>query len=133
MGAFKEMLIEVTDWVDNLRKIADEDKDIAYSIYRPDLCKGEFAIVGGWMEGFNEEQSDLLYISESNPKYAMCIKVVVDDGPWAFAEFETLNMPVTEDGEVDDTCIAIERDDDSESVALFYLNEIDRISKTYNN
>lgn len=133
MGAFKELLIEVTDWVNNLRDIAERDESIAYSIYRPDFCRGEFAIVGGWMEGFGAEQADFLYISESDPRYAMCIKVVVDDGPWAFAEFETLNMPIGEDGEVDDTCIALERDDDSESIALFYLNEIDRISKIYNN
>ena len=133
MGAFKEMLIEATDWVEELRKKAEADEDFAYSIYRPEFCKGKFAIVGGWMQGFNKYHTDLLYISESNTEYAMCIKIVVDDGPWAFAEFETLNMPIDEDGEVDDTCLALERDDTSESVALFYLNEIDRISKTYNN
>lgn len=133
MGAFKEMLIEVTDWVNKLREKADADEDIAYTICRPDSCKYKLAIVGGWMKGFCEEQADFLYISKSNPEYAMCIKIVVDDGPWAFAEFDTLNMPIGEDGEVEDTCIALERDDSSEAVALFYLNEIDRISKTYNN
>ena len=133
MGAFKEILIGVTDWVDNLRKLAEQDEAIAYSIHKTGLCDDKFVIVGGWVDGFNADQSDLLYISKADPTYAMCIKIVVNDGPWAYADFETLNMPVGEDSEVYDTCIALERDDTSEAVALFYLNELENIIKEFGN
>jgi hypothetical protein len=42
-----------------------------------------------------------------------------------------MNMPVNAEGEVDDTCIALEYDDDSESLAQFLLMELDRITKEY--
>jgi hypothetical protein len=84
------------------------------------------------MEGFSEDYSDLLCISESNPKYAMCIKIAVNEGPYAYTDFELMNMPVDpETKEVDDTCIALEYNDDSESLAQFLLMELERITKEY--
>jgi hypothetical protein len=43
-----------------------------------------------------------------------------------------MNMPWDEsNGEVDDTCIALEYDDDSETLAQFFLMELERITKEY--
>jgi hypothetical protein len=131
MGAFKELLIEATDWVEELKQVAEKDEQISYAIFRYSE-NAPFLIAAGWSEGFNESCSDIMYISKTNPTYAMCIKIVINDGPWLYADFDILNMPYDEvSGEVDDTCIALEREDSSEAVALFYLNELERINKEW--
>lgn len=124
---FNKKLNRLADWIDELRERAERDEDFAYSIFE-DLEKDlPFAIVGGWSEGFSEEYSDVLYISKSCPNYAMCIKIGVNDGPWLYTDYDLLNMPVDDSGEVEDTNIALERDDVSIAAAEFYLRELYRL------
>ena len=127
---FNKMLKDLTEWVKWLKEMAEKDEALAVSWFGGTEDE-KFNIVGGWSEGFSEDYSDILHISKSNPSYAMCIKVVVNEGPYAYADYDSLNMPANEEGEVDDTCIALELDDDPEATALFYLNEWERISKEY--
>jgi hypothetical protein len=61
----------------------------------------------------------------------MCVKIAVNEGPYAYTDFEIMNMPVNEEGDVDDTCIALEYDDDVESLAAFLHTELERINKEY--
>ena len=125
-----EMLEQLTAWIRNLMETAKEDDNLAVSWFTETKNK-PFSIVGGWSDGFSAEYDDIFYISKSEPKYAMCIKIVVNDGQYC-PDFETLNMPIDTNGDVDDTCIALELEDDPEAVATFFLNEYERISKYYN-
>ena len=44
---------------------------------------------------------------------------------------EIMDMPIAASGEVDDTCIVLEYNDNAESLAEFFLGEWERISKEY--
>jgi hypothetical protein len=127
-------LKQLAEWVKRLMKEAENDTNLSVSWFlMPDEKDTPFKIVGGWSEGFSKEYADLLYISKSEPKYAMCIKVAVDSGPSVgdCKDFDTINMPTYKHGEVDDTCVPLEQNDDPEQVAKFYLHELERITKEY--
>ena len=69
----------------------------------------------------------MLCVSKSNPEYAMCVKIIVNEGPYAYCDFEILNMPVDADGEVHDTCIALEYEDDLAGLATFFAVEMETL------
>lgn len=127
----KDMIKKLTEWIESLKEDAKKDEQISIAWFG-ETKNDKFSIIGGWMEGFSEAYSDLLCTSKSNPKYAMCVKIAVNEGPYAYTDFEIMNMPVDpETEEVDDTCIALEYDDDAETLAQFLLTEWERISKEY--
>jgi hypothetical protein len=127
----KDTLKNLTNWIEGLKKSAKEDEQFSIAWFKETENK-PFSIIGGWMEGFSEDYSDFICISKGDPSYAMCVKIAVNEGPYAYTDFEIMNMPVNpETGEVDDTCIALEYDDDSESLAQFLLLELDRITEEY--
>ena len=126
----KEILKKLTKWLDELKEAAKNDESFCIAWFK-ETKNDKFSIIGGWMPGFSEGYSDLLCISKSNPEYALCVKIAVNEGPYAYTDFEIMNMPVDADGEVDDTCIALEYNDDSESLAQFLLMELERITKEY--
>ena len=68
-------------------------------------------------------------MSKSNPTWAMCVKVVVNNGPYASVDFEQLDMPTTPNGEVDDTCLTLEHSDDPKALAQFFEMEWERLYK----
>lgn len=118
-------------WIRCLVDHAKKDEQFSVSWF-PETKNEPFSIVGGWMEGFSEDYSDLLCISKSEPNYAMCIKIVINEGPYAYTDFEILNMPLDpETNEVDDTCIALEWEDDPEETACFFKAEWERIMKEH--
>jgi hypothetical protein len=62
----------------------------------------------------------------------MCVKIAINDGPFAYTDYEIMNMPYDEEsGNVDDTEVALEWDDDSESLATWLLTEWERIMKEH--
>lgn len=124
---YKKELNRLAQWVDELRDLAERDDNLDYAIFESSVKNEPFAIVGGWSEGFSEEYSDVLYVSKSNPNYAMCIKIIINDGPWEYTDYDLLDMPVNGTYEVEDTNIALERSDLSIAVAEFYLRELERI------
>lgn len=126
----QKMIKELTNWIEELKELARQDDNILISWF-PETRDKPFAIIGGWMEGFTEEYADVFCVSKTNPKYAMCVKIAVNEGPYAYTDFEIMNMPTYGEGEVDDTCIALEYDDDSKSLAMFLATEWERITKTY--
>lgn len=127
----KNTLKNLTDWIEGLKKSAKEDEQFSIAWFKETENK-PFSIIGGWMEGFSEDYSDFICISKGDPSYAMCVKIAVNEGPYAYTDFEIMNMPVNpETEEVDDTCIALEYNDDSESLAQFLLVELERINKEY--
>ena len=125
-----ETVKNLRDWIDELKKAAKEDSDLLISWFKP-TEEYPISIIGGWMEGFSESYADIMCISKSNPKYAMCVKIAVNEGPYEFTDFELMDMPVDKDGVVDDTCISLEWDDDSESLAVWLLAEWERIMNDY--
>lgn len=129
---FKNTVENLTIWFENLINDAKNDAPFSVSFFREnDFDGSKFCIVGGWSEGFDEDYANLLCLSKSNPKYAMCVKIAVNNGPYAYIDFDLLDMPVDAEGNVDDTCIALELDDEPEALAAFFLNELERITKAY--
>ncbi len=121
---------ELATWIEELKELAEGDSDILISWFKGTKDK-PFSIIGGWMSGFSESYSDLLCISKTNPSFAMCVKIAINDGPYAYTDFEMMNMPFEEDGSVDDTEIALEWEDDAEDLAVFLLGEWERIMKAH--
>ena len=125
------MLKNLAEWIKSLKEDAKKDEQLSIAWFG-DTKNEPFSIIGGWMEGFSEDYSDLLCISKSNPKYAMCVKIAVNEGPYAYTDFEIMNMPVDpKTEEVDDTCIALEYDDDPMVTAQFFATEWERIMKEH--
>ena len=120
-------LNNLTDWVKQLMAEAKEDSNLLIDWFN-DTKDKPYSIIGGWQKGFSRQYDDLLYISKSEPTYAMCIKIVENKGPYAYADFEILNMPLDANGEVEDTRVALELTDDPEEVAAFFLMELERIN-----
>ena len=79
----------------------------------------------------NNDFSDLFCCSKSQPEYVMCVKIAVNEGPYAYTDFEAMNMPTNEFGEVDDNCIPLELDDSAEAAAQFFLTEWERLMKEH--
>ena len=117
---------QLTSWIADLQKVAKNDEQFLVDWFKR-TKESKFSIVGGWLNGFDPSQADLFCQSKSNPTYAMCIKIIVNEGPYAYCDFETLDMPVSEDGEVDDNCFALEWDDVPERVAEFFMTEWEQL------
>ena len=116
-------------WIASLMVSAEDDDQFLVDWFKP-TQHSQFSIVGGWQDGFAPKEADLFCHSKSNPTYAMCIKIIVNEGPYAYCDFECLDMPMSEDGEVDDNCIALEWKDDPMKVAEFYMIEWEQLMDT---
>lgn len=123
----KDNVKALAAWIESMKEAAKKDEQFSVAWFKP-TENDHFAIVAGWMSGFSEDYSDLLCISKSNPEWAMCVKIVENEGPYAYCDFEVLNMPVDETGEVDNTCIALEYNDNSEALAEFFISELERMT-----
>jgi hypothetical protein len=122
---------KLAEWIRDLIEAAKDDESFCIAWYK-ETENDPFSIIGGWMEGFSEDYNDILCVSKSNPKYAMCIKIAVNEGPYAYTDFELMDMPVdpvTE--EVDNTCIALDLDEDVYAMAEWFAGEWERITKEY--
>jgi hypothetical protein len=120
-------------WIKGLQQAAKEDEQFSVSWFIP-TEEEPFSIVGGWLEtGFDPNNQDCFCISKSDPKYAMAVKVVINEGPYAYCDFETLNMPmdINNPEEVDDTCLILEWDDNPAAIADFFRGEWERITNEY--
>jgi len=126
----KTTIKNLAEWIEQLKELAKGDSDILISWFKG-TKDSPFSIIGGWMEGFSESWDDLLCVSKTNPKYAMCVKIAMNEGPYAYTDFEMMNMPFDEEGNVDDTCVALEWEDDAEELATWLLGEWERITKEH--
>ena len=120
---------QLTTWVADLQKAAKNDEQFLVDWFKR-TKESPFSIVGGWLGGFAPSEADLFCQSKSEPAYCMCIKIIVNEGLYAYCDFETLDMPMTEDGEVDDNCIALEWNDDPAKVAEFFMIEWEQLMDT---
>lgn len=129
----KDTIKSLAMWIAGLQVSAENDDRFDVAWFN-DTENEKFSIVGGWLEsGFTAADRDIFCLSESNPKYVMAIKVVINNRPYAYCDFETLNMPMDMNNpdEVDDTCFILEWDTDPEALAKFIYGEWERITKDY--
>lgn len=129
----KHTIKDLANWIRALINAAAEDKTFDVAWFNG-TNTAPFSIVGGWIEsGFAAEDIDIFCISKSRPKYAMAIKIVVNDGPYAYCDFETLNMPmdINSPDEVDDTLFILEWSTNPEALAQFFYGEWERITEDY--
>lgn len=113
-------------WINDLIEAAKDDQSFSIAWFKG-TENAPFSIIGGWMPGFSEDYSGIFYLSKSEPKYAMSIKIAVNNGPYAYTDYEVMDMPTDKSGNVDDTCVPLEWDDNPAVVADFYLHEWERI------
>ena len=128
---YQRKVERLAQWLSALIEAAKDDEGFCIAWYK-ETENEPFSIIGGWMEGFSKDYDDVLCISKSNPEYAMCVKIAINEGPYAYTDFELMNMPVNAEGDVDDTCIALDYDEDVEGLAQFLWGEWERIMKEYN-
>ena len=119
---------DLTAWIEEIKEAAKDDASFSVARFGP-TAKAPFAIVAGWHKMYHKDFdfSDVFCVSKSQPEYVMCIKIVENTKASAYNNFESLNMPIDKNGEVDDTCIPLEWDDSAESAAIFFLMEWERI------
>ena len=118
-------------WIKELKETAKQDTTISIAWF-PGTVESPYSIIAGWQKIFtNDNFSDLFCTSKSQPEYAMCIKVAINDGPYAYTDFEVMNMPLDKTGDIDDTCVPLEWDDDPEAAAMFFMHEWERIMKEH--
>ena len=123
---------ELATWVEEIKEAAKEDTSFSIAWF-PGTTDKPFSIIAGWQKYFtNDDFSDVFCISKSHPEYAMCVKVAINDGPYAYTDFEVMNMPLDKTGDVDDTCVPLEWDDDTEAAAMFFKHEWERITAEHN-
>jgi hypothetical protein len=122
---------ELTKWLQTIIELAKNDEDFSVAWFN-NTKDEQFSIVAGWSRGFSKDYADLLYISTSDPEYAMCVKIVENERPYEeYVDFDLLNMPISLDGEVEDTCISIEQTDDLVALAEFLFTEWERLTDEY--
>ena len=123
----KEQLVE---WIDSVMDSAEIDEHLSISWFKG-TKNSPLSIIAGWEECFSSindpDLSDCFCISASDPRYVMCIKIAVNEGPYAYTDFEAMNMPTDEDGEVDDVHLMLEWEDDHDDVADYLMYEWERI------
>lgn len=114
-------------WIDSVKECAKADTEAVIHWFDQTIDQ-PFSIVAGWQKMFtNNDFSDLFCTSKSQPEYVMCIKIVSNKGPYAYTDFEVMDMPLDQSGEADDTCIPLEWNDPPEVAAQFFLMEWERI------
>ena len=122
---------ELTNWVKIIKQCAADDEGFKTAVF-PGTVNTELSIVGGWKSGFNASYADLLCISHSDDTQAMCIKIVKNPGftkltQFAARDFGCFELPTCL-GMEEDTCIALELEDDPAAVADFYASEWERLT-----
>lgn len=118
-------------WLEEIKEAAKEDTSFSIAWF-PETEDKPFSIIAGWQKYFtNDDFSEVFCISKSHPEYTMCVKVAINDGPYAYTDFEVMNMPLDKTGDVDDTCVPLEWDDDPEAAAMFFMHEWERIMKEH--
>lgn len=124
------MLKNLTSWVEDIKEAARDDTSFSIAWFQ-DTEGSPFSIIAGWQKMFKEDYSDTFCCSKSCPEYVMCIKIAINEGSYACVDFDVMNMPLDEYGEVDDTCIPLEWDDLPEIAAQFFLMEWERIMEEH--
>lgn len=122
---------ELATWITGLIDSAKKDEQFLVNWFKP-TEDSPISIVGGWLGGnYPGVNADLFCESKASPGYIMSVKIILNEGPYAYTDFEMLSMPTEVNGEVDDTCQMLEWEDDSERIATFFWGEWQRMQETW--
>ena len=118
-------------WLEELIAAGKADENFSISWF--DETKNEkFAIIGGWLDGFDPTDADIFIMSKRNPCYSLCVKIAVNQGPYAYTDYELMDMPYDDEADTaEDTEVFLDRESDVASLAAWLLMEWERISKEY--
>lgn len=120
---------QLAQWIEDIKEAAKDDNCFSMAWFK-ETKEEPFCIVAGWAECFadNSEVNDLFCCSKSEPRYCMCIKIAENKGPYAFIDYELMDMPTDPDTkEVDITEVMLEWDDPADYAAEFFTHEWERI------
>lgn len=108
---------QLIDWIEDLREAAKDDTSFCIAWFKPtESCP--FAIIAGWQELDEPDGEDSFCRSKSHPKYVMAIKIAENHGPYAYTDYEVMDMPwARESGDVDDTEVFLEWTDSVDYLA----------------
>ena len=124
---------QLTEWIENIKLLAEGDHELSIAWFK-ETKNAPLAIIAGWQECFsdNSEVDDLFCCSKSQPKYCMCIKIAENDGPYAYTDYEIMNMPIdSKSGEVENTEVMLEWNDPADYAAEFFMHEWERLMEEY--
>ena len=124
---------QLAAWIEDIKEAAKDDTSFSIAWFEG-TKNAPLAIIAGWSECFadNSEVNDLFCCSKSQPRYAMCIKIAENDGPYAYTDYDAMNMPWDEESEeVENTEVMLEWDDPSDYVAEFFMHEWERLMEEY--
>ena len=122
---------ELAGWIASLIDYAKKDEQFLVSRFKP-TENSPISIVGGWLGGnYPGVNADLFCESKSSHGFIMSVKIIQNEGPYAYTDFEMLSMPTEVNGEVDDTCQMLEWEDDPEQIATFFWGEWRRMMETW--
>ena len=117
---------ELRAWIAGLMEAAKNDEQFDVAWFKP-TENSPFAIIGGWRAGnLAGTFDDLFCTSKSEPAYVMCVKICKNEGPYSYADYEILDMPLDKFGEVDNTELTLEWQDDPAALATFFMMEWER-------
>lgn len=123
----------LTEWIDSIKEAAKEDTTFSIAWFKG-TEKEPLSIIAGWERCFSENSGveDIFCCSKSHPEYVMCIKIVENDGPYEYTDYDIMSMPTDpETEEVEDTEVMLEWDDPSDYAAEFFMHEWERLMETY--
>ena len=104
-------------WIAGLIDAAKNDEQFDVAWFAP-TENARFSIIGGWVDGYNPDYSDLFCMSKSCPTKAMCVDVVDNE-----------DLLIVEE-EVEPTHIILEWDDNPSCAAEFFAHEWERLMES---
>jgi hypothetical protein len=120
---------QLAEWLEDIKEAAKDDTSFSIAWFKGTENE-PLSIIAGWQECFadNSEVDDLFCCSKSQPKYVMCVKIAENEGPYAYTDYEVMNMPYDrETEEVENTEVMLEWDDPTDYVAEFFMHEWERL------
>jgi hypothetical protein len=124
---------QLAAWIEDIKEAAKDDTSFSIAWFKGTEDEA-LSIIAGWSECFadNSEVDDLFCCSKSNPRYVMCIKIAENDGPYAYTDYEIMNMSYDRvSGEVENNEIMLEWDDPADYAAEFFMQEWERLMELY--
>lgn len=124
---------QLARWIEEIKEAAKNDESFSIAWFKP-TKNSPLSIIAGWVEYFANESEvdDLFCVSKSQPKYCMCIKIAENEGPYAYTDYEIMNMPYDRiTNEVENTEIMLEWDDPVDYAAEFFKHEWERLMESF--
>lgn len=124
---------QLAAWIEDIKEAAKDDTSFSIAWFKG-TEDAPLSIIAGWTECFadNSGVDDLFCCSKSQPKYCMCIKIAENEGPYAYTDYEIMDMPWDrETDEVEDTEVMLEWDDPTDYMAEFFMHEWERLMDNY--